>query len=266
MKAYEGVDVYSHIFLTSALVQDEWSATWPGCFTTWERALGTHCIGILVDPRAGLDDVEKRKFLTLPGLELRLLARPARSQSLYRLWLSRLTQIVSSRHKCQNRGPVADNPVSYSGSSGFNSRLGYQLSWLRLFFFAHFLGHSNIWMDSMSSSATTTSFPIISIHYSHRLSYSTLQTASQTNVHLWSIVTSSHAVSPICSSVLLWTMNRLKRDTRVAQLSIVNIYLVQTYFMFFSSSVWCQSVWLDRGTWEAVNCWRTCHALKYVLY
>jgi hypothetical protein len=38
-----------------------------------------------VDPRAGLDDVEKRKFLTLPGLELRPLGRPARSQSLYRL-------------------------------------------------------------------------------------------------------------------------------------------------------------------------------------
>jgi hypothetical protein len=27
-----------------------------------------------MDPRAGLDDVEKRKFLTLPGLELRTLA------------------------------------------------------------------------------------------------------------------------------------------------------------------------------------------------
>jgi hypothetical protein len=38
-----------------------------------------------VDPRAGLDDVEKRKFLTLPGLKLRPLERPARSQSLYRL-------------------------------------------------------------------------------------------------------------------------------------------------------------------------------------
>jgi hypothetical protein len=38
-----------------------------------------------VDPRSGLDDVEKRKFLTLPGLELRPLGRPARSQSLYRL-------------------------------------------------------------------------------------------------------------------------------------------------------------------------------------
>jgi hypothetical protein len=38
-----------------------------------------------VDPRAGLDDVEKRKFLTLPGLELRPLVRPSRIQSLSRL-------------------------------------------------------------------------------------------------------------------------------------------------------------------------------------
>jgi hypothetical protein len=30
-----------------------------------------------VDPRTGLDVVEKRKFLTLPGLELRPLGRPA---------------------------------------------------------------------------------------------------------------------------------------------------------------------------------------------
>jgi hypothetical protein len=38
-----------------------------------------------VGPKAGLDDVEKRKFLTLPGLELRPLGGLARSQSLYRL-------------------------------------------------------------------------------------------------------------------------------------------------------------------------------------
>jgi hypothetical protein len=38
-----------------------------------------------VDPRAGLNDLEKRKFFTLPGLELLPLCRPARSQSLYRL-------------------------------------------------------------------------------------------------------------------------------------------------------------------------------------
>jgi hypothetical protein len=38
-----------------------------------------------VGPRTGLDDVEKRRFLPPPGLELRPLGRPARSQSLYRL-------------------------------------------------------------------------------------------------------------------------------------------------------------------------------------
>jgi hypothetical protein len=85
MKAYGGVDVYIHIFLTSALVGGEWSALRPGRFTPGERALGTHCIGGPVDPRAGLDDIEKRKFLTLPGLELRLHGHPVRSQSLYRL-------------------------------------------------------------------------------------------------------------------------------------------------------------------------------------
>jgi hypothetical protein len=51
----------------------------------WEESRGTHWIGGWVDPRVGLDDMEKIKFLILPGLELRPLRRPARSQSLYRL-------------------------------------------------------------------------------------------------------------------------------------------------------------------------------------
>jgi hypothetical protein len=38
-----------------------------------------------VGPTTGMDDVEKRKILLLPGLELRPLRRSARSQSLYRL-------------------------------------------------------------------------------------------------------------------------------------------------------------------------------------
>jgi hypothetical protein len=46
---------------------------------------GTHWIGGWVGHRVGLDDVEMRKFLILPGLELRSLARPGSSQSLYRL-------------------------------------------------------------------------------------------------------------------------------------------------------------------------------------
>jgi hypothetical protein len=86
MKAYGGVDVYIHIFLTSALDGGEWSVSPPCRFTSGERALGTYWIGGWVSPRASLDEVERRKFLTLRGLELRPLGRPVRSQSLYRLW------------------------------------------------------------------------------------------------------------------------------------------------------------------------------------
>jgi hypothetical protein len=74
-----GVDVQIHIFLTSALIGGEWSNSRPGRFTPGERTSGTHWIGGWVDLRAGLDDLEKRKFLTRQGLELRLLGRPARS-------------------------------------------------------------------------------------------------------------------------------------------------------------------------------------------
>jgi hypothetical protein len=64
--------------LTSALAGGEWLVSRPGRVTPGERAPGTHWIGGWVGLRAGLDDVEKRKFLTLPGLELRPLGRPAR--------------------------------------------------------------------------------------------------------------------------------------------------------------------------------------------
>jgi hypothetical protein len=79
MKTYGGVDVEIHIFLTSALAGGEWSASRPCRFNPGESATGTHWIGGWVDPIVGLDDVKKRKFLTLPGLELRPLGRPARS-------------------------------------------------------------------------------------------------------------------------------------------------------------------------------------------
>jgi hypothetical protein len=85
MKAYRIVNVQPHVFLTSALVGGEWSASRLGRFTPEERAPGTHWTGGLVSPRAGLVDTGKWKFLPPPGLKLRPLGRSARSQLLYRL-------------------------------------------------------------------------------------------------------------------------------------------------------------------------------------
>jgi hypothetical protein len=45
MKAYGGVAVWIHVFLTSQLVGGEWSALRTGRFTPKERAPGTHWIG-----------------------------------------------------------------------------------------------------------------------------------------------------------------------------------------------------------------------------
>jgi hypothetical protein len=85
MKAYGGMDVEIHIFLSTALVVGERSASNPCRFIPGERDPGFIWIGGLVDHRAGLDDVKNREFLILPGLELRPLGLPARTQSLYRL-------------------------------------------------------------------------------------------------------------------------------------------------------------------------------------
>jgi hypothetical protein len=56
-------------FLTSALVGGKWSASRPGRFTPRGKSPpGTIWIGDWVGPQASLDNVEKRKFLTIQGL------------------------------------------------------------------------------------------------------------------------------------------------------------------------------------------------------
>jgi hypothetical protein len=60
MKSYEGMDLLIHVFLTAALVGGAWSASRPGRFIPGEKAACTHWIGGWLDPRAGLDDLEKR--------------------------------------------------------------------------------------------------------------------------------------------------------------------------------------------------------------
>jgi hypothetical protein len=77
------MDVYIYVFLTSALVGGELSASRLGRFTFGERAPGTHWIGGWVTPESVW--TLGRKSLALLGFELRPLGHPARSQSLYRL-------------------------------------------------------------------------------------------------------------------------------------------------------------------------------------
>jgi hypothetical protein len=79
MKAYgEGIYIYIHISLTSTLLGGEWSSSRLGRFTP-----RSHWIGRYVSREAGLDDVEKRRILTLPEPELRPLCRAVSKQSLY---------------------------------------------------------------------------------------------------------------------------------------------------------------------------------------
>jgi hypothetical protein len=70
MKMYGGLDRYTQVFLTSAPVGGEWSASRPGRFTPGEKVPGNHWVEGWVDPKAGQDDVKKWKFLAPPGLKL----------------------------------------------------------------------------------------------------------------------------------------------------------------------------------------------------
>jgi hypothetical protein len=74
MKAYGGVDVSIHIFFTSALLEVSGQLHARPLYPRG-KGPGTHSIGGWVDPRAGQDDMEKRKFFTLPGLALGPLSR-----------------------------------------------------------------------------------------------------------------------------------------------------------------------------------------------
>jgi hypothetical protein len=77
MKVYGGMDVWIPISLTLALAGGEWSASCPCCFTPEKEPLVPIELGGWVGPRASLDNVEKRKFLFLLGLELQPLGHPA---------------------------------------------------------------------------------------------------------------------------------------------------------------------------------------------
>jgi hypothetical protein len=92
MKKYGGVDVLTHVFLTSAIIRGEWSASRPGRFTHGERAPDTHWIGGWVGPRGDLDDMGKWKFFAPPGLELRPLG--GTTQYILQIFMMPVTYLV----------------------------------------------------------------------------------------------------------------------------------------------------------------------------
>jgi hypothetical protein len=69
MKIYVEVEGTVPSFLTSALDEGEWSDSRPSRFTPGERTVFTHLIQGWVGHRAAMGAMEKRKILTLPGIE-----------------------------------------------------------------------------------------------------------------------------------------------------------------------------------------------------
>jgi hypothetical protein len=61
---------FAHIFLISGLDGGLWSVSCPKHFTLRERSPSTHCMEGWVGHIISLDKVEKRRVLTLWGLEL----------------------------------------------------------------------------------------------------------------------------------------------------------------------------------------------------
>jgi hypothetical protein len=127
MKTNGGVEVWIHILFTSTLVVGEWLASRPGLLEKHH----THWIGGWVGARGGLEVVEKWKFLILPGLELRPLGCPARSQSLSTV-LSRLPKVPEGTGKIHGEsqsGYWMPHRNKNAGPSGYKSkRLLYRLS------------------------------------------------------------------------------------------------------------------------------------------
>ena len=62
MKAYRGVEVQLHSFLTSALDEGKWSTSRPGCFTPKERTTVLMEQVGWVGPRTSLNVLEKNKI------------------------------------------------------------------------------------------------------------------------------------------------------------------------------------------------------------
>jgi hypothetical protein len=96
VKVYRVLDVYMQNYLTSVLVGDEWWVSRLGRFNPEVKAPNTRRIESWVGHSVSMDDMEEKKFLTLPGFEFWSLGRPARSQTtLSRLLFPSILQLTT---------------------------------------------------------------------------------------------------------------------------------------------------------------------------
>jgi hypothetical protein len=114
-----------------ALVGGEWSALCPGHFTPGERAPGTNWIGGWLGPGDDLDDMEKRKFLTVLGLERRTLGcQPVASP--YTDYA--IPALVFERYRVQKPArPPALGTKNFHGSPLSRQGNIFNVSWNSLF-------------------------------------------------------------------------------------------------------------------------------------
>ena len=78
-RACRVMELEIHPFILSALERCEWSATHASRFTPKEKVPGASGRGGWFDPNSGLDTLDKRVVLPLPGTEPRFFCRLSRN-------------------------------------------------------------------------------------------------------------------------------------------------------------------------------------------
>jgi hypothetical protein len=120
----------------------------PAALPPGKEPPGTHWIRGWVDPRAGLDDVEKRKFLTLPGpLDLSAV------------------QPVASRYT--DYAVPAQISTYLSTDIILTTIVSDQLVAMKAYIFTHLIFYTNIWLPIMAPLSLSSSVSINVITYLH---------------------------------------------------------------------------------------------------
>jgi hypothetical protein len=109
MKKCGGIGSIASLFLTSTLDGGEWSASRAGGFAPGKRAPGAYWIEDLVDPRADLDSVQKKKYLNSAGNRNPAVLQPVVIRKEVQKKTTFCHTALSSRFKCCNGLTTAMN-------------------------------------------------------------------------------------------------------------------------------------------------------------